>query len=255
MGQLRYFRLAVLCCCVLATFLGVSLTCLSSEIAVAESGRKDVKATKKPKASAKTAGANKSDKRATETSSTSAAESTDKTQTVSAVDSKPSSNAPTGADKQQSTIESAMGFKTGQGNEPLFINSDTLTVESKKRTFTYTGSVKMIQGETNIDADVVVGKYDENNVIQEVICEGNVHMTKGPGLKATSNRAVYTLATHTVVLSEGPEITHEGSTLTADLVRVFLDQDRSEAEGNVKVKVVKSETKDHTVQVPSGKGK
>ncbi len=148
-----------------------------------------------------------------------------------------------------SSVESAVGLKTGEGNEPIYITSDTLTVESKKRIFTYTGSVKMVQGETNIDADVVVGKYDENNVIQEVICEGNVHMSKGPGMQATSNRAVYKLASRSVVLTEGPEITHQGSTLTADIIRVFMDEDRSEAEGNVKVKVMKTDGKDKKVQI------
>lgn len=234
-----------------------SVTSFLSQNAFAENVAKTAKTpAKKLKNPPKSNVAAKSDKKGSEPTKSETNVDSSKSHTAVVGGNNSESNAASAVDKggkEQSSIESAVGFQTGQGNEPMFINSDTLTVESKKRIFTYTGSVKMVQGETNIDADVVVGKYDENNVIQEVICEGNVRMTKGPGLKATSNRAVYTLATHTVILTEGPEITHEGSTLTADIVRVFIDQDRSEAEGNVKVKVIKSDTKEHSDPLPKSK--
>lgn len=142
---------------------------------------------------------------------------------------------------EPSAIEENFGFNSGDGNAPIFVNSDNLSLESKKRTFTYSGNVKIVQADMNIDADLVVGKYDENNVMKEIVCKGHVVMTRGETLKATANRALYLVAKQSVELTEGPEVTHKGSTLTADKVTVFLKEDRSEAEGNVRVRLVKTE--------------
>jgi lipopolysaccharide transport protein LptA len=129
--------------------------------------------------------------------------------------------------------------KVEEDQEPLFIKSNTLTLESRERVFTYRGNVEATKGDMKITSEVMRGNYDEENRIKTITAEGNVAITRGEDLKATSNRAVYTVATATIVLTEGPEVINNGNALTADKVTLFLNEDRSEAEGEVRVKVIK----------------
>lgn len=131
------------------------------------------------------------------------------------------------------------GGKQSEG--PLFIKSDNLNLDSKQRIFTYEGNVEVTRGDVRITADRVIGKYDDKNQIQTVVCENNVVLTRGEDMRAISNRAVYRLASATIILTEGPELAREGNVLAADKITVFVNEDKSEAEGNVRVKVVNSD--------------
>lgn len=124
---------------------------------------------------------------------------------------------------------------------PIFIKSKTLELDSKTNKFTYKGDVEISQDDTLITADEVVGKYNESNQLDLITCRNNVVITKGETLRASSNRAVYTVPDSTVVLTESPEVLNKGSLLSADKITVFLDEERSEAEGNVRVKVLQEE--------------
>ncbi|MCB0359964.1 MAG: hypothetical protein KDD44_10015, partial [Bdellovibrionales bacterium] len=83
--------------------------------------------------------------------------------------------------------------------------------------------------------------YTEQNRLSRVVCEQNVVITKGPGMRATSEYAVYDVPRSQVVLTESPELLDQGNALPADKVTLFPDEDRSLAEGNVRVKVIKEE--------------
>ena len=56
-------------------------------------------------------------------------------------------------------------------------------------------------------------------------------------MRASSDKAVYDVKADTIELTEAPELFHNGNNLTADKVTLFLAEDRSKAEGNVRVKV------------------
>lgn len=129
----------------------------------------------------------------------------------------------------------------GPSDEPVYIKSDSLSLDSKSRVFTYEDNVEVVRGELSITCDRVIGTYDENNELQKVVCEDNVVVTKGPALRASANRAVYTLSKKTIELTEAPELAREGNILFADKITIFVEEDRSEAEGNVRVKVIKPE--------------
>lgn len=132
------------------------------------------------------------------------------------------------------------GNKEGKGL-PVYIKSDTLTLNSKKRVFTYEGNVEVLRGDLRMTADVMIGKYDQKNQLETVICEDNVVLTKGEEMRASANRAVYRVPKAIIELTEGPELAREGNVLSADKISVFVDEDRSEAEGNVRVKVIRTE--------------
>ncbi|MFN8389128.1 MAG: LptA/OstA family protein [Bdellovibrionota bacterium] len=128
-----------------------------------------------------------------------------------------------------------------QGTSPLFIKSDTLELNSKDHVFVYKGNVEIVRNDITITAKTVEGKYDEQNRIQTIVCKENVVITRGQAMRATSNRAVYHVDNSTIEMTEGPELYKEGNALAADKVTVYLDEDRSEAEGNVRVKVIKAQ--------------
>ena len=154
-----------------------------------------------------------------------------------AADSKPgaASSAPSGRKMKQ-----MLDLKSGDNKGPLYIKSASLTLEAKQRMFVYKGNVEITQGDMLITADTVTGYYDEQNQMDKVIAQGNVVITRGEELRASSNRAIYLVKEATIELTEGPDLSHHGSDLTADRVMIYVDEDRSEAFGEVRVKVVQT---------------
>lgn len=125
------------------------------------------------------------------------------------------------------------------GSGPLFIKSDSLELNSKERVFVYKGRVEIVRDDVTITAKLVEGRYNKDNKLETILCKQNVVITQGEAMKATADRAVYNVAKATVELTEGPEVIKEGNALAADKITLFLNEDRSEAEGNVRMKVIK----------------
>jgi lipopolysaccharide export system protein LptA len=138
-------------------------------------------------------------------------------------------------------IKQALAGGGGGSKDPVFIQSDTLNLDSKGRIFTYRGNVHVLRGDLEITSDVLVGKYSENQELENILCRGNVVVTRGEGMRATSNRAFYNVQSSKIELTEEPELNRGGNVLAADKIIVFVNEDRSEAEGNVRVKVLKAE--------------
>lgn len=134
-------------------------------------------------------------------------------------------------------------------SQPIYIKSDSLEVDSKKGVFRYIGNVEMIQGDLQITSEVLSGIYGgkekKTQEIEKIICSGQVVITKGTGMRASSNKAVFKVKEEIVELTEAPELYRDGNILSADILRIFIAKDTSEAEGNVRVKVVN--TKDRPV--------
>lgn len=123
-------------------------------------------------------------------------------------------------------------------DQPTYIRSKSLSLKSKERVFEYQNDVQVKQGDMTITCKFLTGTYDEQNQIKELIARDNVFITKGEDIRARSEKAIYDAATETVTLTENPELQQKDSVLTADLIRIFLKEDRSTAEGQVRVKLV-----------------
>jgi lipopolysaccharide transport protein LptA len=141
----------------------------------------------------------------------------------------------------QTNIESALKGDPSQAAEPMLITSETFQLDSKNQRFYYRNNVEVVKGDLVITADLMTGRYDKNNNLEEIVCENNVVITRGDRLRATSNKASYDIPKDRIVLTEGPELNDRGNVLTADRVTLFVKEDRSEADGHVKVKVLKSD--------------
>lgn len=143
--------------------------------------------------------------------------------------------APESAKKPANPLDALKGENS---NEPTFIDSDSLTLNSNDRAFTYLGNVKVTKGDMILTADRVEGSYTENNKINSLVAKKNVVIIKGPTIRATSDKAIYDAAKEIITLVENPEITQEGNTLSADVVKIFLAENRSVAEGQVRMKML-----------------
>ena len=155
---------------------------------------------------------------------------------------KPVTTASTTSNKPVMADPSLSGL--GNSKEPTFIESKNLTLDSEKRVFTYTGGVSVKQGEMTLKADSLQGTYTEANEIQKLEAHGNVDITKGLDMHATSEKAVYDTKNEIMTLTDNPEITQKGSTLSADIVKIFVKENKSVAEGSVRMKVIQTEGED-----------
>ncbi len=153
------------------------------------------------------------------------------------------------------SIESAIKGDSGQDNLPMLIRSDSFQLDAKNRIFHYRDNVEVVKGDLTITADIMTGKYDESSQLREMIAENNVVVTRGDRLRATSNRAVYDIPKDTVVMTEGPELNDRGNVLDADKVTILVKEDRSFAEGHVRVKVTKGNEQNNLMKSMGGGGK
>jgi len=147
---------------------------------------------------------------------------------------------------EQNNSAGSKGFKGMLGGKkdseaPLYVKSDSLKFDAKRRIFTYQGNVEVVRDDIRMTCDVMVGTYDKNSRLQTVLCRDNVVITRSDEMRASSNRAKYSVPQAIIVLTEDPELARAGNMLSADKITIFVDEDRSEAEGNVRVKVLKEE--------------
>ena len=122
---------------------------------------------------------------------------------------------------------------------PTKITSDTLSLNAKQRIFIYKGNVTVEQGDMRLISKTLEGSYGEDNRIQKLIAKGDVKITK-QDIEATGQQALYDALAETMTLSDNPELKQGESILTADKIRVFLRENRSQAEGAVRVTLVKN---------------
>lgn len=134
------------------------------------------------------------------------------------------------------------------GKLPTNITSDTLTLNAKTRIFTYKGNVTVTQGDMTLLSKVVEGSYSEKNEIQKIVARGDVIITKAE-IKATSQLATYDAVAGIITLTENPQLQQGESVLIADRIKVYVRENRSQAEGNVRVTFVK---KDMPNAAPAG---
>ena len=140
-----------------------------------------------------------------------------------------------------SSLKNTFGSANDSKDSPVFIRSDSLDVDSKGRIFTYYDNVEVLRGDMRITAERVIGRYDSSNQIEHIQCENNVVITRGDTLRANSNRAAYDVKKGMIVMTEAPELNDHGNVLTADKVTIDVTNDKSRAEGHVRVKVLKTE--------------
>lgn len=145
------------------------------------------------------------------------------------------------SDPSTKSSVSSLGLKDFDKSAPIYVKSQKLHLDTKERVFVYSGKVEIVRDELFITSNTSTGRYDEKNKLKRIVCDDNVVITRGEGLRATSEHAEYLVPEGQIVLTEAPELYHQGNYLSADKITIFIEEDRSEAEGNVKVRVVTAE--------------
>ncbi|MBX7144530.1 MAG: hypothetical protein K1X79_08785 [Oligoflexia bacterium] len=156
--------------------------------------------------------------------------------------STPAATPPPAPAKSEQAVSMDILNSPNFNGEPTFVKADSLTLKTDARTFKYAGSVEVKHGDMTITSDSLEGNYDENNKIQRMLAHSNVVILKGDNMRGTATDATYTAAKDTVVLTGSPELTQNESTLSADVITIFLKDNRSEASGQVRVKLVNKAT-------------
>ncbi len=123
------------------------------------------------------------------------------------------------------------------GKAPTHIKSESLSINAKDRIFTYRGNVEVTQGDMTLTAKTIDGLYTEQNQISKLVAKGDVVIIK-QDIKATAQQAIYDATSSVVTLTDNPQLQQKESILIADRIKVFLKENRSQAEGSVRVTVV-----------------
>ena len=134
------------------------------------------------------------------------------------------------------------GVVSHDTNQPTIITSDTLDLDSRARKFIYRGNVKVVQGDMTLTCLKLEGFYDENSEITEMIAYTDVVIIKGENLEARGQKAVYSADEQLATITENPQIIQGQSALVADVVKVYLDTEKTLAEGQVQMKIIKDDT-------------
>ncbi len=157
----------------------------------------------------------------------------------------------------------------GSNKEPINITADGMELDYKASVLTYSGNVKVVQGDATLTSDRLEITYDPQAVqpaaspapgaspggapsaaaaaaaragasatdkIKQVVAEGHVRMQQGDRI-AEGRRAVFDQAKQTIVLSENA-VLHEGQNQVAgDRIVVYLQDQRSVVESGSNTRV------------------
>lgn len=145
---------------------------------------------------------------------------------------------------QEGAAEDAESGKT----PPVQITAQNLVADDVRKTATFSGEVRAVQGDTVILSDRLIIRYEGNPMdetrgagenqgaggIRELEAEGNVRITFDE-IVAESPKAVYTPADRVLVLSgPGSRVTRpESGTISGKTITVYRDDGRIRFEGGV----------------------
>ena len=128
-------------------------------------------------------------------------------------------------------------FDNSFGKLPTNITSDALTFNAKNRVFAYQGNVQVTQGDMRLTSKTLEGTYSEKNELLKLVAKGDVFISK-QDIQATGQIASYDAVASIVTLTENPQLQQKESILRADKIKIFLNENRSQAEGDVRVTFV-----------------
>ena len=154
-------------------------------------------------------------------------------------------NNPTGS---MSNLMDSKSFDDSFGKLPTNITSDSLAFNAKDRVFAYSGNVQVTQGDMRLTSKTLEGTYSEKNELLKLVAKGDVFIAK-QDIQATGQIAAYDAVAAIVTLTENPQLQQKESILRADKIKIFLNENRSQAEGDVRVTFVNS--KDGNPGLPS----
>lgn len=137
----------------------------------------------------------------------------------------------------QAPLLDGKAFDDSFGKLPTNVTADSLSFNSQKRVFAYQGNVIVTQGDMRLTSKLLEGAYNELNQLQKLTAKGDVLITK-QDIQASGQTAIYDAVASIITLTDNPQLSQNESILTADRIKIFLKENRSQAEGDVRVTFV-----------------
>lgn len=115
---------------------------------------------------------------------------------------------------------------------PITITSDRMEGDFKAGVFSFMDSVKVIRGEMVLHADEVeVYPKDGGEDIERIVAVGHVRAMTA-SRSSVSDRLEYLENGGLLILTGNAKVSDGNNTITGPLIRVYLEEDRAEVEGN-----------------------
>jgi len=155
---------------------------------------------------------------------------------------------PTEVPSKAPDLDALSKIQGTNSKEPTFIKSDTLTLNADERVFVYSGNVEVKQGLMTLTCAEIEGRYNEKNQIDTIDAQRDVVIVK-EDIRGSAQKAFFDAKTNTVTLTQNPEVQQNGSILSADVIKIFLNENRSVAEGTVRVKLVEKSPSIESIKI------
>ena len=122
------------------------------------------------------------------------------------------------------------GLLTAQPEEERVteITSEKLFFDYEGKQAIFTGNVVVIDADLQLTGDKLTVYMTEEDEIERLVAEGNVEI-KMDGMRSRSEKAVYTLKTGMMVLTERPQVFRDGSILQAEKMTYSRFEDTLDA--------------------------
>ena len=140
--------------------------------------------------------------------------------------------APVAAQEGETTVQMSSGLRQDT-SAPVEVEADRLAVDQAKGTATFTGNVRVRQGEMRIKSEKATLEYAEGSTdVERVVMTGGVTMTNGVET-AQGEQAVYTIASGEVVITGKVLLTQGKSTISGNQLVYDLDSGQGVMTGRV----------------------
>ena len=128
----------------------------------------------------------------------------------------------------------AFGNSRATSDQPVQVEADSLSVNQKDGTATFTGNVQISQGEMLLNAPRVLVVYAEDSQkITRLQASGGVTLVNGPDA-AEAQSADYNIDAGTVLLTGQVLVTQGQNVMSGDKVTINLDQGTAQVGGRVR---------------------
>ncbi len=106
----------------------------------------------------------------------------------------------------------------------VVITGDNLQIDSEKKIATYTGNVKVVQGETTMFSDTLVIYLDEaGRQLHKAVATGNVRIVDST-VTATGDEGILYNAEQKLELINNAKVWQDNNTITAHRISVYLNE-------------------------------
>lgn len=127
----------------------------------------------------------------------------------------------------------AFGDLEQDTSQPVQVGADQLAVNNADGSAVFSGNVEVVQGEMTLKAGEVRVKYGaDQSEIDQLIASGGVTITNLAD-RASSNEAVYTIASGVIVLTGNVQLAQGPSTMQGQKLTINLKDGTGIMEGRV----------------------